>query len=66
MKRAFFKDGIQMESPASNVYFHFNENCIQNKDSYFLPSLLFCPADLKPHLKPVDRERLSPLGIQCD
>lgn len=56
MKRSFFKDGIQKESPLTSIYFQFNEQCIKNKDSYFVPTLLYCPDDLKPHLSDLHKE----------
>ena len=64
MKRTYRgTDGTMREGSLSNVYFHFNEQCVKSKDSYFVPSLLFCPNDLTPHLHNEHRDRLQALGI---
>ena len=50
MKQTYVKNGIVQEGDFSNVYFHSNEACVKTKDAYFVPALLFCPEDIKPHL----------------
>ena len=59
MKRGYVKNGIVHEGDFSNVYFHFSETCVKAKDSYFVPALLFCPEDVKPHLSDRHKEVLS-------
>lgn len=65
MKRPYRgQDGTMKEGPPSNVYFHLSEKCIREKDSYFISSLVFCPEDLKMHLRPEHREYLTAANIK--
>ena len=48
----------------SNVYFHLSDKCVEKQDPYFITSLVFCPTDLKGHLRPEHRECLSAASIK--
>ena len=58
------KDGTMREGTFSNVYFHLSEKCVKKQDPYFITSLVFCPTDLKGHLRPEHRECLSAASIK--
>ena len=49
--------------PSSNTYYHLHEKCVKTNNSYFLPTFLFVPNDLKPHLNADHVQLLKHLNV---
>ena len=65
-QRAIFDVQTQkyMVSPNSqNVYFHYDQQCILNKNAFFTPKMVEVPQDLKPFLSNRNRSVLMATGI---
>ena len=53
-----------MVSPNSqNVYFHYDQQCILNKNAFFTPKMVEVPQDLKPFLSNRNKSVLMATGI---
>ena len=63
-QRQYTQNGeTKLSTKSTNIYFHFNEKCVKNYDSCFIPCLARVADDVKPHLNNVHKQVLEAASI---
>lgn len=60
-RRTYFDERervLKQNQHVSNVYFHFNPNCVAQEHKYFIPGLVKVPEDLHPFLQDEHKEKI--------